>query len=294
MQKISVTDHNSVGMYFEINRAAESRQAEDDCLSKMLVGTELTVEGFPDLLVYYPDVSAGSTAILEEIESHLTQIRLNEERAIQCAYESLGFSEWERDEKRAFPQYARVSEARTRELASILYMKRTGNDSQSGYFEREDLVQARIARRSVGRDITLNCGDPYLICKKTGGDPVLAHPIRTAIKAARRNENYNYNTVIERLAELIDGFAQHGGNTIEWEYIEDEFASKAPRYPALQGHYSDVRQLQRSAIDKYNFHCVWGSDSHQSYPENYDAWASSLFLDFKDYLPAWISGHSAL
>jgi hypothetical protein len=292
MWKISVTDHNSVAMYFEVNRTAESKQPKDSYLSKMIVGAELTVEGFPDFLIYYPDVPVNSTAILEEIELYLTQIRINEDWAIKCAYESFGFSEWESDKKLAFPQYTRVSEARTRELASILYMKRTGNYSQSGYFEREDLVKARIARRSVGHDMVSNICDPYLICEKTGGRLVLAHPIRTAIKVAGRSEDYS--TVIEYLSKLIDDFAQHGGNTIEWEYLDDEFTSKNPRHPVLQGHYSDVRQLQRSALDIYNFHCVWGSDTHKSHPENYDIWATSLFPDFRDYLPEWISSNSTL
>lgn len=283
---ISVTDHNSVGMALNFAHIAINDKAAESILKNFIVGTEITIEGYPDLLVYYPHISIQNFNVLQEIEQKLQVIRVNEELAVKEAYSNLGFCEWEIDKKRAFPIHAHVTEARTRELASICYGKRTGNISR-GFFETEDLRKARIARRGVIDNHKYIKDNPYVFSKSTLGELVLAHPIRTAIK--RADKHADFNRVIRCLYELVIEFIENDGQIIEWEYLDCEMNQDFSRYPALQGHCKSVREHIKKIIDMYSLKCIWGSDTHIQHPKDYKLWGELPYLGLTDCLPSWVS-----
>lgn len=287
MWKMAVTDHNSVGMALSLSDIVKQEHSIESSLKGFIVGVEITIEGYPDLLVYYPHITIQDIDVLRALESHLQEVRIQEEMSVKEAYNRLGFSQWELDKKRAFPVYARVAEARTRELAAICYMKRTGDVESYGHFEFEDLCKARIARRDVERNLERTRNNPYDLAKCTSGELVLAHPIRTAIKYANRCTDYD--VVVEYLDKLIDKFLKHGGNIIEWEYLECEINQDFSRYPVLRGQCKNIREHIKKIIDIYSFQCVWGTDTHRKYPQDYESWDRLSHTELTGFLPYWLN-----
>ena len=281
--RISITDHNSVGMYLQLSGSLEDKRTQE-FVSRAIIGVELTIEGYPDLLAYYP-TERFSSDNLATLEKRLQAIRIDEEEAIKEAYYSLGLDRWDSDKKMAFPDYARVSEARTMELASILYQRRTST-TQAGHFERKDLLKARIARQSVREAKGKPKTNPYAFGRETGCQLVLAHPIRTAIKFADRSKDYM--RVAQSLEHIFSAFSNNGGCIIEWEYLDCEFTKEFDRYPVLQYHFNDFRELVKHYMDEYSFCCVWGSDTHGRIPANYPSWGDEPFTGIKNNLPEWL------
>ena len=280
MERISVTDHNSVAFYLELKQKTEDFPEISTIANKFVVGTEITMEGYPDYLLYFSEVQNMDKNTLMTIEKRLKVIRENEAIAIKAAYESLGFTSWDAD----FSQVNKINkiplEARTKELAAICYLKRTGS-VEYGHFEMEDLRKARIARRSIAVTEIPQVDTPIDIAKLTGGTLVLAHPIRTAIKnTGRSSELRDIEVELERLFSV---FFQGGGTVIEWEFLDGEIEPSANRYPALDGAYPQIRRQVKDAMLRYNFKCVWGSDTHKKHPNYYENWEDAVRMELKDF-----------
>lgn len=282
MERISVTDHNSVRFYLEFKQKMLSTPELLANAGKFVVGTEITMEGYPDYLLYFSRIQDIDTSELMAIEKKLKAIRENEAVAIKAAYESLGFTSWETDFSKVNGVNKVPLEARTKELAAICYLKRTGS-VEYGRFEIEDLRKARIARRNIDKTSAPQTETPFDIAQKTGGTLVLAHPIRTAIKHTGRSSELKEIEV--ELDSLLSSFFRHGGSTIEWEFLDGEMDASANRYPALSGAYPKIRKLVKDTITKYNFKCIWGSDTHRNYPDYYKKWEEDVHKEFKDLLP---------
>lgn len=281
MERISVTDHNSVRFYLEFKQKILNDPSLLAIADKFVVGTEVTMEGHPDCLLYLSEMQNIDKNELMAIEEILKVIRENEAVAIKAAYKSLGFASWDADFSKVNGANRIPLEARTKELAAICYLKRTGS-VEYGRFEMEDLRKARIARRSITKTDIPQTDNPFGIAQKTGGTLVLAHPIRTAIKNAERSSEFK--EIKLELDRLLSTFAKMGGTIIEWEFLDDEIAPSANRYPTLSGAYSITRQQVKDAMIKYGFKCVWGSDTHRTYPDYYKTWERSVHTELESFL----------
>ena len=270
----SITDHNSIQA---CNYFADKTQA-----SKLIVGCEVTIDRAPDYLVYFPDGGYSS-----EVEVAFEKIRTAEEDVIKSCYYKLGYSAWEKDIKRAFPQNQKVNNARTRDLAAIIHLYENNLEYDDGKFDRGDLEIAREERRAYAE----NEGNPipedyaFEIAKKYNGVIVLAHPIHTAIKRCPKDDT-NAAAVTQKLVALIDSFYNMGGRTVEWEFFSDEHIDK---YGLSMEEVADIRKIVMDKVETYGFSFTIGSDSHTL--ENYDKaviWLSENCELIKDKMANWI------
>lgn len=282
--RMSVTDHNSVYMYFRLN---ELSKFHDKQLSKLVVGTEVTTEGYPDYLLYFPKIAPSDINKLREIEFILKDIRQQEEKAVRKAYEylkqndpSVNYSDWDSDFNPYSPAWDVVLEARTRDLAAMRYRIRT-NSTSNNFFEKEDLLQARIARRNSSVD-QQQC-NPFHIARQTDGELALAHPIRSAYILSNREEG-GLEAMECKLNELFADFLENGGKIVEWEYLDVE----ASRYQLINNYHEQLRELVANAIDNYGLKCVWGTDSHKHFPQNSREWSEQCAEKFKNNMPEWL------
>lgn len=270
----SITDHNSIqACKFFADKVMDS---------KLIVGCEVTVDRAPDYLVYFPD-----TGYSTEIEAVLEKIRVSEENVIKTCYYKLGYSDWERDIKRAFPQNQKVNNARTRDLAAIIHLYKNGLEYDDGKFDFDDLKIARKERWAFAE----NEGNPipedyaFEIARKYNGVIVLAHPIHTAIKRCPK-DNTNTTTVSQKLIALIDAYNSLGGKTVEWEFFSDEHIDK---YGLSTEEISDIRKIVTDKAETYGLSFTIGSDSHTL--DNYDKaiqWLSENCEVIKSKMVDWI------
>ena len=270
----SITDHNSIQAckYF----------ANMITNSKLIVGCEVTIDRAPDYLVYFPN-----GGYLPEIEVALEEIRVSEEKVIKSCYNKLGYSDWENDIKRAFPQNQKVNNARTRDLAAIIHLYKNNLIYDDGKFDFSDLKIARKERWAYAE----NEGNPLLedyafeIARKYNGVIVLAHPIHTAIKKCSKDD-INITTVSQKLIVLIDSFYNMGGKTVEWEFFSDEHIDK---YGLSMENVSEIRKIVTEKANTYDFYFTIGSDSHTL--NNYDKaikWLTKNFEVIKNKMVEWI------
>ena len=276
----SITDHNSVHMYVSLGKIISVEKCPG-----LIIGTELTVEGHPDYLVYYPDLKINDFDALARIEGKLQLIRLTEQDAIKKAYEYLKandrdvhYSEWESDFSPITFQDGYLIEARTSDLANI--RKKHRNNGVKSCENKNDLREARIARRSIHQEIEI---DPLQIVKDTGGIVVLAHPIRTAYIHSGR-EKAGIGQMEEYLKELLSSFYQSGGRCVECEYIDEN----PERHPLVFSHAIELRSIVMDAIEKYGFQVVWGTDSHKHFPADTEKWSNENEKIFYDSIPVWL------
>lgn len=250
---VSITDHNSV-LAYEYFKEGNSE-------TEYLIGCEVTVDRAPDYLVYFP-----KTAKLNEIENKLREIREAEENIIKACYYNLGYNNWENDLKNAFPTDQRIKNARTRDLAAIIYLYRTGMNYDNGNFEFEDLKIARKQRwtyaDTIGNSVSENIA--FDIANEFEGKVVLAHPIHTAIKRCPKNST-NATTIKEKLHSLLDDFIKNNGLYIEWEYFSEEHLGK---YSISVEELEEIRSIVYSKSEEHNLSFTIGTDSHNL--ENYD------------------------
>ena len=156
---MSITDHNTI-------RAFQKDSIFYRKLENFIIGTELTIVGLPDYLIYFPEAEANS--YVPTIEDRLLTIRQREEAVIELAYYEAGFKDWETDKAWSSSKDF-VPEMRTAHLAAILYKYRKGGAVEcSGCFEGEDIVRARQYRRSVASYI-VNPNEPFDIAEDLGG-----------------------------------------------------------------------------------------------------------------------------
>ena len=203
---VAITDHNSLQACSFFQNAMHGKN--------IIVGCEVTVDQAPDYLLYFPNGGP-----LKEIEHELETIRMAEEEVIKECYFRLGYRKWETDIARAFSQKQRIKNARTRDLAAIIHLYKHGMNYDNGAFDLKDLA---IARKQRWEYAEMN-GNPihedaaFALAKKYGGQIVLAHPIRTAIR--RCPKEITVASVEEQLLALMNCYASKGGKSIEWEYF---------------------------------------------------------------------------
>ena len=271
---ISITDHNTIQGFNFFSKSLTSK--------KIILGTEITVEGVPDYLLYFSDTLFDS-----RIETELENIRLEEERIIKHCYFELGYTCWEEDIARAYPSFQKVKNARTRDLAAIIHLYHSGLDYDEGNFELNDLKIARRQRRtysaSVGNVTSIDIA--FDIAKKFHGKIVLAHPIRTAVKRCAKN-HFNISTIKENLLNLIYEYIGKGGKIIEWEYLTTNYLKR--HRLALKDTECLRRTILREVVSS-NLNLTIGSDSHV--PNEYEttaAWLKTNEATFGRYLAGWI------
>ncbi len=270
----SITDHNSI--------QACKYYADKTQDSKLIVGCEVTIDRAPDYLIYFPNMDYS-----DKIEEALEKIRLSEEEVIKACYYKLGYTDWENDIKRAFPQNQKVNNARTRDLAAIIHLYKNGIAYDDGKFDFGDLKVARKERWAFAE----NEGNPipedyaFEIAKKFNGVIVIAHPIHTAIKRCPKDDT-NASTVLQKLIALIDSFYDMGGMTVEWEFFSEEHLDK---YGLLIDEITEIRKTVLDKANAYGFSFTIGSDSHTL--ANYDKaveWLSANYEIIKDKIANWI------
>lgn len=270
----SITDHNSIQAckYF----------ADKVMDTRLIVGCEVTVDRAPDYLVYFPEEGYSM-----EVEAALKKIRVSEEDVIKSCYHKLGYSDWEKDIRRAFSQNQRVNNVRTRDLAAIIHLYKNDLVYDDGKFDFGDLKIARKERWAYAE----NEGNPipedyaFEIAKKYNGVIVLAHPIHTAIKRCPKDDT-NARTVSQKLIALIDSYYSMGGKTVEWEFFSDEHIDK---YGLSMEEIAEIRKIVTDKSETYGFSFTIGSDSHNM--DNYDkaiAWLSENFEMIKNNMVDWI------
>lgn len=285
-RKISVTDHNSVFMSIALS---EDKGIVQDDKHKYIVGTEFTVEGYPDYLMFYPKISLGDIDELYKLEQELQKIRLNEQQAIVGAYEILRktdkyaveYLSWEDDFIPYRPDDRYDLEARTVELATIRYRKRTKTNT-IGMFDKEDLIAARMARRQANVEGYV-VESPFEFAKRTKAELVLAHPIRTAYMYSGR-EDSDLEMLCTHLRDLLFAALINGCKIIEWEYIGTEDI----RHQLLHTHEKYLRSIVTEFIEKHNMLVVWGTDAHVEFPSSYVLWADEQENAFRNRIPSWI------
>lgn len=241
---LSVTDHNTIGFYKDIDYSA--------CHSQLLLGCEITIERCPDYIVYFP-----KRKYEPNIEEDLKKIRLGEEEVIKKCYIDAGYNNWETDISRAFSVNQKNKNARTRDLAAILYLYRKNLQYANGFFDYPDLKQARILRRKYTEHFGSIFSDkmPFDIANKHNGIIVLAHPIHTAIKQSFKNPCLTEETLIK----LLNNFALKKGRIVEWEHFSDYDLVK---YNLTNDFIEKIRNIIMNKAEEWNFLLTLGSDSH--------------------------------
>lgn len=278
---ISVTDHNSVKMYEKLGVLSSS---------KMIVGTELTVEGFPDRLLYFPSLDHHNHESLNEIENQLLRIRQAEELNVRRAYQLLKetdkdtpYTDWDNDIAIIRSAQSVKLEGRTADLARIRYLHRTHSLSKIGFFEKEDLTAARIARRNASLGDLSEFGSIGFL-KLYGAETVLAHPIHTAYMRAGRT-NSTYDKICLELNSILEDFFNNNGQCVEWEYISE---NDRDRQKLIYDHQSDLRNQVLSFIDSKKMYCLWGTDTHKHIPNGVEKWSQQCEKELSGYCPPWI------
>ena len=271
---ISITDHNTIQGFKFFSKDFTSK--------KIILGSEITVEGAPDYLLYFPD-----TPFDLQLENELQNIRLEEERIIRYCYFKLGYTHWEEDIARAYPPKQKIKNARTRELAAIIHLYNTGLKYDEGNFEPDDLEIARQKRREysahIGNFIPTNIA--FDIAKKFHGKIVLAHPIRTAVKRCAKN-HFDISVIKQCLSNLINEYVNRGGKTVEWEYLTTNYLNK---YGLTFGNVKCLRRTIFQHISEFSLKLTIGSDSHILYDyQNVATWLKENEETFGEYLADWI------
>lgn len=270
----SITDHNSVLAYKSFK--------ENLINCNFVVGCEITIDRAPDILVYFP-----KNCNLDEIESELSSIRLKEENVIKHCYSDLGFKNWDEDIARSYPSWQKVRNARTRDLAAIIHLYKTGKNYDNGSFDIDDLKVARKQRNKFAETE----GNPipedlaFSIASKYQGRTVLAHPIHTSIKKCKRDDT-TISSVKIKLDKLIDDFVLKGGLYIEWEYFE---SSSLKKYGLSISDIGLIKNFISDKAKENKLTFTMGSDSHSS--ENYHNSKNWLIENKKiilDRLAPWV------
>lgn len=280
---MSVTDHNSVYFYKSLfNKGLVDKNLTD----RIIIGSEITIENYPDCLVFFPLVSPLDVGKINSIEGLLRKIRRSEETAVQQAYEILKktdndvlYSDWNKDLIRMSPEEGYELEARTCDLASMRYRLRN-NVEGTQKFDKEDLKVARIARRMVDYSVEYS---PFQIAMESKGEIALAHPIKTAYIKAER-EKGSLKAIQDNLEKIITWFYDNGGRIIEWEYIDEDVT----RNPLIQINKEELRSGVLDYINRFDFKCVWGTDSHREFPKNSGSWSCETMETLGGRLPEWV------
>lgn len=278
---ISVTDHNSVKLYEKLGELPSS---------KLIVGTELTVEGFPDCLLFFPSLDHHNHELLNEIENQLLRIRQAEELNVRRAYQllketetNIPYTDWDSDIALIRSAQSVKLEGRTADLAQIRFLHRTHSLSKIGFFEKEDLTAARIARRNASSGDLSEFGSAGFL-KSYGAESVLAHPIRTAyIRAGRTNSTYD--KLCLELNSILADFFNNNGQCVEWEYISE---NDRDRQKLIYDHQTDLRNQILSFIDSKKMYCLWGTDTHKYIPNDAEKWSQQCENELSEYCPPWI------
>ena len=270
---ISVTDHNSIG-FFKENPLFLKKL-------RIIIGCEITVTGTYDILLYFPNLTNYS----DSLEFELSKIRLNEALIIKSCYEELGYDNWEYDISRAFPKEQRIKDARTRDLAAIIYLKRNNLEYANGEFEREDLIRARKSRMDYAdkHKNSVNKNVAFEIGKKFKGETSLAHPIRTLLKMYRDVDPQS-SDFLNKLYELMISFKNKGGQGLEIELVDNETIDKYSISPYL------LKKIRNEIFDfslKNNMYLTTGSDAHCT--KNCNHKLDSVFFE---RFPAWVKNTS--
>lgn len=271
---ISITDHNSIQAYKYFANKLTNK--------KIIIGCEVTVDRAPDYLIYFPE-----SLFLDEIEKNLKEIRIAEENIIKKCYNNLGYKNWEKDILAAFPLNQKIKNARTRDLAAIIHLYKTGLNYDNGFFDFDDLVIARKQRwsyaNSIGNDISEYIA--FDIANKYNGKLVLAHPIHTAIKQCSRN-NITPSMIAEKLNLLLNAFSNRGGKYLEWEYFSDKHIDK---YNLTIRDLISIRNIIVTVARRNNLQYTIGTDSHTL--DDYDnamIWLKENEAIIQDNLSDWI------
>ena len=270
---ISITDHNTIQACRFFNHELQN--------SKLIIGCEVTVDRAPDYLVYFPGAVYSDT-----IENEFEKIRIAEEEVIKACYFNLGYTQWEFDIKRAYSKNQKLKNARTRDLAAIIHLYKTGLSYDNGTFDFDDLIIARRQRRAyaekIGNPISIDIA--FDIAKKFNGAVVIAHPLHTAIKRCSR-ENTNFTNIKANLLKLLANYRSKGGTIIEWEYFSKQSHEK---YCLSLSEVKEFRDIILKIAKEGDCKFTIGTDSHSL--DNYlDAvkWLENSELIIKDMLPVW-------
>ena len=271
---ISITDHNSIMAYKYLDKYSNFK--------KIILGCEITVDRAPDYLIYFPKIDYS-----EIIENELKEIRLTEENIIKSCYYHLGYTDWEKDIKRAFVKEQRIMNMRTRDLAAIIHLYKTGLQYDNGNFDYDDLEIARKYRRkyaeNIGNSVSENIA--FDIANKHNGKIVLAHPIHTALKRCKKN-NINLEVMKLEIVKLIDSFVKKEGKIIEWEYFSPQHLKK---YNFSNTDIENLKKVIYEKSNEYELNFTIGSDSHSL--EKYDnvlIWLKENEKIISDKLPKWL------
>ena len=272
---ISITDHNTISAYKFFANSLKN--------IKVIIGCEITVDGAPDYLLYFPQNCAN----LDMIEYELEVIRLSEEIVIKHCYYSLGYDNWEVDIKRAYSPSQIIRNARTRDLAAIIHLYNKGLRYDNGNFNLEDLKIAIRFRweykKNLGNPIATNIA--FDIATKFGGQIVLAHPIRTALKRCS-SDNISITTLQEIIIKLLRTYALKSGKIIEWEYLGENYLGK---YGLSLNDEIILRDFLLEKITEYEFTLTFGTDAHSL--KNYEILSCRLEKDqliLQDKWAEWI------
>ena len=272
---ISITDHNTLRGFQYFNKYAHDK--------KVIMGCEVTVDKDPDYLVYFLN-----TKDYYSIEKQLEKIRLTEEDVIKKCYNSLGYNQWERDLKCAFPPGQKIKNARTRDLAAIIHLYKNGMKYDNGYFDMDDLKVARLQRslyfENYGRIFPNNYA--FVIAKMYKCKIVLAHPIHTASKRSK-SLIFDVDTVIQELELLIQQFIEQGGKFLEWEYFSIKDSLK---YGFNLDELKKIRNVIIKHAERNNLQYTIGSDSHSL--DDYEEvlkWLPICDKRIKSNIASWIT-----
>lgn len=271
---ISVTDHNSI-RFFKNNPISCNG-------TRIIIGCEVTIDRFPDILVYFPNMTCYSSSL----ENELAGIRLAEATIIKACYLKLGYTNWEYDISRAFPQKQAVKDARTRDLAAIIHLYRYCLEYDDGNFETIDLREARKIRWIFAEEngFPFPENTAFQIAKKYNGEAFLAHPIRTAIKKASFRRSGKFDLSIE-LKLLLERFLFYGGSGIEWEFFT---AEQTERYELSAYVLDSMREIILDFAKQNQINLSIGTDTHSL--ENFDEgnqWLCTQIPKIYSFLPTW-------
>lgn len=271
---IAITDHNSIqGCKYFADKMNGRR---------LIIGCEVTVDRAPDYLLYIPNIEYS-----EALEKEFEYIRLSEEAVIKKCYENLGYNQWDNDIGRAFSKNQKIRNARTRDLAAIIHLYKSGKTYDDGFFEFDDLKIARKQRWTYAEEVgnPVSEGIAFDIAKKHNGKLVLAHPIHTAIKRCSRNDTTKA-TIIVKLENLLKKFIEDGGKYLEWEYFSEEHFVK---YELSLNDLEEIRSIIMKSAKDNELQFTIGTDSHTL--KNYESALKWLKINepmIQDRMADWI------